>query len=525
MSEHGDAAGRERARAPHALVRLRDRMASLTERARLGMPKWRRSSRVQITLVVFGMALVGMAGAGIFAYTAQVARTTARVDQSLANAVAELQVLAEEGTDPDTGRPFTDPERLVEVLLSREVTYDNEGQLGVVDGIPTYFPPTVDLSLQDDQVLIAQLPFLLSDDQPRILTVDTPVTQYRLLIAPIVAEGGDAGPSVLLVVGFDLNSELAQVRASFQAYFVIAAITLLAIAVAAWAIVGRLLKPVRELMGAARQIQQEDLTARLTVAGNDDMAVMAGAFNDMAASVESLVQSQRQLIDDVGHELRTPMTVIRGHLEVMNPEDVDSVVAARDRALGEVDRASRLLNDLMTLATSDQPDFVQPRTVDIADLTDEVLAKASMLGERRWRLDALAQGRVELDPNRITQAWLQLASNAVKYSVPGTTIGIGSLLAPDGRVVSLWVRDEGSGIDPAEHERIFERFARARNATGRKDGAGLGLSIVAAITRAHGGAVRVLSEPGRGATFTMELPVGAPDAEMAGGRGEPDTDR
>lgn len=500
--------------------RIQDWLRSARDQVRDRLPRWRRSSRVQICLIVFGMALVGMAGAGAFAYTAQVARTTARVDQSLGNAVGELQVLASEGIDPVTGQPFTDPQRLIAVLLSREVTYDNEGIIGVVNGVPTYFSQTAELRLQDDSVLIAQLEFLVEDDQPRILTVDTPITQYRLLVAPIVdlaADGG--GPSVVLVVGFDMNQELDQVRASFQAYFLIAAIALVGIAVAAWVIVGRLLKPVRELMDAAGQIQQADLSARLTVAGNDDMAAMAGAFNEMAASVESLVSSQRQLADDVSHELRTPMTVVRGHLELMVPDDVDSVVAARDRALAELDRASQLLNDLMTLATSDQPDFIQRKSVSIADLTDEVLAKASVLGERRWRLDALAEGRIELDPNRVTQAWLQLAANAVKYTEPGTTIGIGSIISADGRTVSLWVRDEGAGIDPGEHERIFERFTRARGVTARKDGAGLGLSIVAAITRAHGGMVRVVSERGRGATFTMEMPVRAPaEAEKGGER-------
>lgn len=221
-------------RVPDPTKRASGWLTGVLVRAREGFPLWRRSSRVQISLVVFGMALVGMAAAGGFAYTAQATRIAVRVDESLTNAVGELHVLAAEGVDPQTGQPFASPERLLAVMLSREVTYENEGIVGLVDGVPAYTSPKAALRLEDDHVLVAQLELLVEGDAPEIMTVDTPVTQYRIVLAPIIdlARTDGADPSAALVVGFDMNRELAQVRNIFQAYFLIAAIALVGIALA-----------------------------------------------------------------------------------------------------------------------------------------------------------------------------------------------------------------------------------------------------------------------------------------------------
>ena len=163
----------------------------------------------------------------------------------------------------------------------------------------------------------------------------------------------------------------------------------------------------------------------------------------------------------------------------------------------------RLVDDLVTLAKAERPDFVRTTPVDVGRLTDDVLDKARTLGPRRWTVDARAEAWVQLDPQRITQALLQLAANAVKFSAEGTTIAFGSSVA-NGRV-RLWVRDEGHGVSPKDAKRIFERFARGTAERG-VEGSGLGLPIVAAIAEAHSGTVVLDSRPGRGATFTLDLP-------------------
>ena len=141
--------------------------------------------------------------------------------------------------------------------------------------------------------------------------------------------------------------------------------------------------------------------------------------------------------------------------------------------------------------------------VDIGVLTDDVFDRARGLGDRRWRIADRAEVSAQGDGQRLTQAWLQLCANAVKFSEPETTIEIGS--ASDDRSIRLWVADEGPGVSEADRHRIFERFERS--GSGTQEGSGLGLAIVSAIAHAHGGHASCDARPGRGATFTIHLPA------------------
>jgi signal transduction histidine kinase len=235
----------------------------------------------------------------------------------------------------------------------------------------------------------------------------------------------------------------------------------------------------------------------------------------MLDRLESTVRSQRELLDDVGHELRTPLTIVRGHLELLDVADPEDVTNTRLLVLDELERMRRLVDDLLTLAKADHPGFVEPESTDIARLTDETLAKATTLGERHWVLDELADAEVELDPQRIAQAWLQLAANAVQYSEVGTRVGMGSRLV--GGELWFWVRDEGVGIPEEEQARILSRTVKGRSG----EGTGLGLAIVSSIAKAHRGRVVVESVPGVGSRIAVVIPVTAARGETH----EPDSDR
>jgi signal transduction histidine kinase len=238
------------------------------------------------------------------------------------------------------------------------------------------------------------------------------------------------------------------------------------------------------------------------VEGDDEISRLAATFNEMLDRLETAFTVQRAFIDDAGHELRTPITIIRGHLDVMSddPEDRAETMAL---VSDELDRMARIVDDLLLLAKAEQPDFLQKRPVELADLTTEILVKSRALGDRSWQLDACAEGTLHLDPQRVTQAVLNLARNSVEHTTEGAEIGIGSEWSDDG--ARLWVRDTGIGVNDTEKERIFERFARGRFGR-RSEGAGLGLAIVTTIAAAHGGRVDLDSAPGDGATFFIILP-------------------
>jgi two-component system OmpR family sensor kinase len=209
------------------------------------------------------------------------------------------------------------------------------------------------------------------------------------------------------------------------------------------------------------------------------------------------------VLDDAGHELRTPITIVRGHLELVDVDDPVDVSRTRDIAVDELDRMQRLVEELLILAKSRRPDFVRTAPVDVEALLYEVLDKVITLGDRRWRIDEAPEVTVMLDRQRITQALLQLVANAVRFTAPGGVIALGGRADTD--TVALWVRDDGVGIRPEDQERIFERFARGAGQP-EQSGAGLGLAIVGVIAEAHHGEVTLVSEPGQGATFRMIIP-------------------
>ncbi|MDJ0798384.1 MAG: HAMP domain-containing sensor histidine kinase [Calothrix sp. MO_167.B12] len=270
-----------------------------------------------------------------------------------------------------------------------------------------------------------------------------------------------------------------------------------------WVGSGRVLAPLRVLSTTTRSISESDLSKRIPVRGSGEIAELATTFNEMMNRLQLAFRTQRKFINDAGHELRTPITIIRGHLELMgdDPQEREETITL---VLDELDRMNRFVEDLILLAKAERPDFLQLETVDLTTITEELFTKARALADRQWCLDAIAQGKMVVDRQRLTQAVMNLAQNATQHTQTEDTIAIGSLI--DNNLVHFWVRDTGSGIAESDHIKIFERFARAANSRRRSDGAGLGLSIVKAIAEAHDGGVKLQSTLGEGSIFTIVLP-------------------
>ncbi|WP_324649547.1 sensor histidine kinase [Georgenia sp. H159] len=459
--------------------------------------------RARILAAVLVLSALALATAGGTAWALQRNRVDQDIRASFDRTITELRTLADTGLDPDTGEPFRDSDRLLFTMMSREVPATNEGMVAFVRDNLRYRTQDIGVPLALDPEFVHTVADAWQSDTVVFGDVTTSLREYRYAAVPV--QVGDSTPGSI-VLAFDRGAEQAKVGDTFRTYAIVAAVSLAVLAVVAWVLSGRLLRPMRTLRETAEQISDTDLSRRIPVDGRDDLAELARTFNDMLARLETAFRSQQQLLDDAGHELRTPITIVRGHLELMDPTDTHDAAETRELALRELDRMHRLADDLVMLAKSEAPDFVQPEPTQIATLLDNVLDQARQLGPRHWRVTERVEAVADLDAQRVTQALLQLAANAVKFSDEGTTVCLGAGLR-DGNV-ALWVQDEGIGIPADQVKRIFERFAQVTGQQGRSGpGSGLGLSIVAAIAAAHGGRVDVSSEQGRGSRFTLLLPA------------------
>ena len=468
---------------------------------------WRpiRSVRVRVLASVLLMALLGVTVAGSVVYVVQHRSIVTSVTAALQQEVQEFRTLAETGLDPQTGARFTSIERLMRVALQRNVPDRNETYLAFLNGVPlAYNAGDRPIELERAPAVLAAVAGLAPRSEVIITDVPTSAGLARMAIVPV--DLGDQPESGHLVLAFAVDREHEELQRLARIYALVSLATLVLVAAVGWQVAGTLLRPLRTLREATQQMNETDLSQRIPVSGKDDLSDLTRTYNAMLDRLEGAFDTQRRFLDDAGHELRTPLTIVRGHLELLDVSDPTDVAETRALLLDEIDRMGRMVQDLILLSKAQRPDFVVPRAIDLSVLTDDVVERARMLGDRHWVVRARGEGVLQGDPERLTQAMIELAQNAVKFSADGSTVEIGSAL-DDGQA-RLWVRDEGRGIDPADRERIFGRFSRS-DSVRAVDGSGLGLAIVASIAHAHGGTVTVASELGSGSEFTLVLPAGS----------------
>ena len=441
-----------------------------------------------------------------------VIRLEAQIGEALQQEVLELDRLQADGRNPLTGRPFVSLDELFDVYFLRNVPSNEEAAFAFIDGslhnstmarFPVDSVPAGVIA--DWEAFSSRLPSPSPGIEGRFATAlgDAHFRASRIWF------NGEPGAFVIaLLPAADL-----QTIAELQTFGVAASFGILAIAsLVAWLIVGRALAPIRLLTETARSISQSDLTRRIEVRGGDEAGEMAQSFNAMLDRLETVFRSQHEFIEDAGHELRDPLTVCRGQLELLDddPEQRERTVAL---VLDEIDRMSRIVDDLQLLAEAEQPDFLRPEIIDLAAFVQQLVSKVTAMAPRAWTLDTVAATTTVADRHRLSEAVMNLINNAIHHTGPGDAIGLGVVEAND--EVRISVRDTGTGISMSDQTRIFGRFARGRGAGRRYRGSGLGLAIVLATAEAHGGRVELESRLGVGSTFTIVLPL-VSDQEEAG---------
>jgi signal transduction histidine kinase len=424
------------------------------------------------------------------------------VDQDIDNAAVDESWL--DRKDERLKKPYTPRElsEFFDAYLSRQIPEDEVYLIAFIDGeLYKSSPRGRPEPLKKDAPLMQRWAKSAEVRQGRDVTNDPQLGDLLYLIEPIKINDQVLG---VLVVAHTTAGERGEVLEAVAVVVRVIGAVLVVSFVLAWFASGQVLAPLRSLVSTARIVSESDLTQRIPVKGQGEMAEMATTFNEMMDRLQSAFVSQRNFINDASHELRTPVTIIRGHLELMgdDPQEQEETIAL---VMDELDRIARMVDDLVLLAKSERPDFLYWETVDLKAFLAELFAKVQALGDRTWELDATATGQIYIDRQRITQAVMNLAQNATQHTQVGEKILLGSRIYQDS--LHLWVQDKGEGIAQADQTRIFERFARSTQSRRRSDGSGLGLAIVRAIADAHDGKVALQSQVGFGSTFTLILPL------------------
>jgi signal transduction histidine kinase len=342
--------------------------------------------------------------------------------------------------------------------------------------------------------------------------------RWRVYVLPIAppAPGSGGQPSTAFAVGEaplrDIDAAASTARRLVPLLAVVSAVAMVG---AGMLLASRALRPVAALTETAHAIARaRELGRRVPVSGRDDeLGQMAATFNAMLDSLERAYRMEQRFVADASHELRTPLTSVQANLDVLERRP-DLPAAERQEALREASRETRrlvrLVADLLVLARADAGLPLARRRVLLDQVILEVLDQARHLARgQELTVEALESLAVDGDADRLKQLFLALVDNAVKYTPPTGTISLA--LRRHGSFAEVVVRDTGVGVAAEELPRAFERFYRGSVARARDpEGTGLGLSIAQWIATQHGGEITLSSQPGRGTTASVRLPLSQP---------------
>jgi two-component system OmpR family sensor kinase len=347
--------------------------------------------------------------------------------------------------------------------------------------------------------------------QWRIL--DSPAGRVRAAAVPLMLEGRQIGTLVVAASKTRLRSTLDALQWRIATA---SSVGLLLAIVVGYSAVRRSLRQLTQMVRQIASIQASgDLSQRVgPTDSEDEVGQLASAFDRMLARLQDAFRAQQRFLSDASHQLRTPLAVARGHLELLQQE---LTTAQAQRALGiattELDDMAKVVQDLLLLAQLDEGIPLERRAVDVDLILHEAVLRALPPSARMVTVDAQPNLVALGDPDRLVQVLSNLIANAVQHGDSDVAIAVGA--RRDGTHIMIMVSDTGPGIPPDDLPHIFKRFYRGSQARRHSGGVGLGLPIAASLVQAMGGKITVQSTPGQGATFTVVLPA------IPEGRGAP----
>jgi signal transduction histidine kinase len=328
---------------------------------------------------------------------------------------------------------------------------------------------------------------------------------YQLVAAPLRETTGTVGAIVAAADLTRSQSDFSRVRALVIGEALVA---LLAAVAGGYLLLRRLLRRVGRITATAAGIGRGEIDRRLGDQGTDDeVGQLAATFDEMADRIEAAMTAQRRLLSDVSHQLRTPLTVARGHLEVLertgadDPREVHETVSL---VVDEIDHMRALVERLLMLGRAMEPDFIESVPVDLRSFCADLVEAARVLAARDWGMSPVPDVVVRFDEAKVRGALLNLIDNAVRATSEGDLIAVTVERRADGGVV-LSVDDSGPGIPSERRDAVLQRFARPGAADSQ--GSGLGLAIAATVAEAHGGSLVLDESPYGGLRVSLSLPA------------------
>jgi two-component system OmpR family sensor kinase len=318
-----------------------------------------------------------------------------------------------------------------------------------------------------------------------------------------------AGRRLMVGAGEPLASVEQAERSILRSFLLAGVFIVLFVVVGSYLIGTGITAPLRRMARVAATIDAGDLRPRVQPGRHDEIGVLANAFNHMVDRLDRAFRRQREFVADASHELRTPITVIQGQLEVLAdcPDPSQDDVRRVERIVRrETHRMRRMVDDLLLLAQAERFDFLALSSIQVRSFLTQLIDDAATIADRRFELGPIPSGQLTADPDRLAQALRNLLGNAVTHTAEHHgRVRLEAESLPHGEL-RITISDDGPGIPEDQLERIFDRFHRIRSRAAPPHGAGLGLSIVRAIVDAHGGRVGVGRADGGGARFDLILP-------------------